>query len=146
MWDMHPGPVLTRQLWAACVSQVVGVAVLLLLGGVRNLNAPPMLVCSDTAGPFLGASMTPGLGRFSGRSIGCGSPFPSKTPRPGMMLSGSPDLRSWTLYNVFFVVLCASLSPCVYICVCRVVVRCGHTRVWWPRSADLICLRLLHAV
>ena len=87
VWDMHPGPVLTRQLWAACVSHVVGVAVLLLLGGVRNLNAPPMLVCSDTAGPFLGASMTPGLGRFSGRSIGCGSPFPSKTPRPGMMQS-----------------------------------------------------------
>ena len=64
VWDMHPGPVLTRQLWTACVSHVVGVAVLLLLGGVRNLNAPPMLVCSDTAGPFLGASMTPGLGRF----------------------------------------------------------------------------------
>ena len=64
VWDMHPVPLLTRQLWTACVSHVAGIAVLLVLGGVRNLNAPPMLVCSDTAGPFLGASMTPGLRRF----------------------------------------------------------------------------------
>jgi hypothetical protein len=64
VWDMHPEPLPTRQLWTACVSHVAGIAVLLVLGGVRNLNAPPMLVCSDTAGPFLGASMTPGLGRF----------------------------------------------------------------------------------
>ena len=36
VWDMHPEPLLTRQLWTACVSHVAGVAVLLALGGVRN--------------------------------------------------------------------------------------------------------------
>ncbi|KAL1525275.1 hypothetical protein AB1Y20_020138 [Prymnesium parvum] len=39
------------------LSHAVGLAVLGMLGALRSLNAPPMLLCCDTAAPIFGASV-----------------------------------------------------------------------------------------
>lgn len=50
---------------SAVVSHTTGVAVLLLLGGLRNLSAPPMIVSSDGVAPIFGAGATAGIGHLN---------------------------------------------------------------------------------
>ena len=44
------------------ISHGCGLLVLLILGGLRNLVAPPMLIASDAAAPIFGAGVTAGIG------------------------------------------------------------------------------------
>ena len=48
-----------------CVSHAAGVAMLLVLGALRNLVAAPMLISSDASLPIFGAGATAGIGRLN---------------------------------------------------------------------------------
>jgi len=48
-----------------CVSHAAGVAMLLVLGALRNLVAAPMLISSDASQPIFGAGATAGIGRLN---------------------------------------------------------------------------------
>ena len=56
-----PNAALARGGW---LSHACGVALLVAIGALRCLNAPPMLVFSDTAPPLFGAGVTGACGAF----------------------------------------------------------------------------------
>ncbi|CAK9011955.1 unnamed protein product [Durusdinium trenchii] len=65
------GPANMRGAW---MSHWVGVFVVLCAGGLRSLNAPPMLILSDTLPPLFGARATCGLRGFSRPLVRCREP------------------------------------------------------------------------
>ena len=64
-------------LGGALLSHAAGVLLLLLVGALRSVVAPPMVVSSDTWGPLLGASTTPGLRGFRPLDR-CQKPYPQQ--------------------------------------------------------------------
>mmetsp|Transcript_13999 Transcript_13999/g.26145 ORF Transcript_13999/g.26145 Transcript_13999/m.26145 type:complete len:230 (-) Transcript_13999:48-737(-) len=70
LWDavlgysLTPGPPDLTLAAGAWLSHGVGVLLLLCIGGLRSLNAPPMLLLSDTVPPIFGARATSGVRGF----------------------------------------------------------------------------------
>ena len=71
LWDLAfeqglpPGEPDLARARSGAISHAAGLAVLLVLGALRNLVASPMLIASDAAAPIFGAGATAGIGALN---------------------------------------------------------------------------------